>query len=46
MNDETISLIAHEAMAARYTKWIRRIAVGWTASVVLFAAAICVVIVR
>lgn len=41
---ETVSLIAYEIEAARATRTIRRIAIGWTASVVIFAAAIVAVI--
>lgn len=41
---ETVSLLAYEIEAARATRTIRRIAIGWTASVVIFAAAIVAVI--
>lgn len=36
---QMISLIAYEAQAARLSRIIRNIVIGWSASVLLFAAA-------
>lgn len=44
MNSESISLLAYEVEAYRAERKIKRIAIGWTASVVIFAAAIVAVI--
>lgn len=42
---ERVPFVAYEAAAARYSRIIRRIAIGWTLSVLVFCAAIVAVMI-
>lgn len=44
MNSESISLLAYEVEAYRAERKIKRIVIGWTVSIVIFAVAIVAVI--
>lgn len=43
---ERVPFVAYEAAAARYSRIIRGIAIGWTLSVLVFCAAIVAVIIN
>lgn len=43
---ERVPLVAYEAAGARYARIIRGMVIGWTASVLVFAAAIVAVLIN